>query len=404
MNWKTFWEQFNIAVHDRSNLTDSEKLAYLRHALKAGLAKSVIESLSRSGEHYVEAITCLLSQYDRPHLIHQAHVHKILEIPNLKDGSGKELRRLHDTALQHLRALKGIGHEPSGPFITSMLELKLDVNTMFEWQWHSQSSTDVPHYTELLEFVNLRAQASEAAVPDTARKPLKIDPPSGKKSFTPVKPVASFTASADTSLGNCVACKSERHPLFVCSRFKALSHADKSYALLKTKNGHCINCLCPGHFIKNCKSLHRCRMCQKPHHTLLHIEDNVGSPSPPAGGRTGTSVLTTSSTPTITLTPTISSAPITTHATTGIKPDLLLMTCRVMVESPDGPMMEARAILDSGSSASFISERSAQCLHLPRSTQNTRITGVAGFVCNSAQPITTFQVSSMYRCGSLPCH
>ncbi len=155
MNWKTFWEQFNIAVHDRSNLTDSEKL---RHALKAGSAKSVIEGLSRSGEHYVEVITCLQSRYDRPLLIHQAHVHTILEIPNL---SGKELRRLHDTALQHLRALKGIGHEPSGPFITSMLELKLDVNNMFEWQRHSQSSTDVPHYTELLEFVNLSKQTND---------------------------------------------------------------------------------------------------------------------------------------------------------------------------------------------------------------------------------------------------
>ena len=90
----------------RSNFTDSEKLAYLRHALKSGTAKSVIESLSRSGEHYVEVISCLKSRYDKPRLIHQAHVQKILEIPNLKDGSGKELHCLHDTTLQHHRALK----------------------------------------------------------------------------------------------------------------------------------------------------------------------------------------------------------------------------------------------------------------------------------------------------------
>ena len=159
LNWKTIWEQFNVAVHVRINLTESEKLAYLRHALKAGSAKSVIEGLSRSGEHYSEAISCLQARYDRPRLIHQAHVKKILEIPSLRDGSGKELRRLHDTALQHLRALRSLGHEPSGPFITSTLELKLDTNTMFEWQQHSQSSTDVPHYQEFLEFVNLRAQA-----------------------------------------------------------------------------------------------------------------------------------------------------------------------------------------------------------------------------------------------------
>ena len=91
LNWKTFWEQFNIAVHIRTNLTDSEKSAYLCHALQAGSAKPVIEGLSRYGEHYAEAIACLQARYDRPCLIHQAHVKKILEIPTLRDCSGKEL-------------------------------------------------------------------------------------------------------------------------------------------------------------------------------------------------------------------------------------------------------------------------------------------------------------------------
>ena len=90
---------------------------------------------------------CLRARYDRPRLIHQTHVRSILEAPALKDGSGKELRRLHDVTQQHLRALKAMGHEPPGAFITSVLELKLDTNTMFEWQRHGQDSTDVPHYS-----------------------------------------------------------------------------------------------------------------------------------------------------------------------------------------------------------------------------------------------------------------
>ena len=70
----------------------------------------------------------------------------IFEAPSLKEGTGKELGRLCDTVQQHLRALKAMDYEPSGPFITSTLELKLNPNTMFEWQKHSQSSTVVPHY------------------------------------------------------------------------------------------------------------------------------------------------------------------------------------------------------------------------------------------------------------------
>ena len=80
---------------------------------------------------------------------------------------------------------------------------------MFEWQRHSQSSTDVPHYSQVLEFINLQAQASEAAVIDNAKKSFRFDTQTAKKG----KAVASLVGSADTS-HNFVACKSEKHPLY----------------------------------------------------------------------------------------------------------------------------------------------------------------------------------------------
>jgi hypothetical protein len=150
LQWRSFWEQFDISVHSRSNLSKAEKLVYLQNAVKGGSAKGVIEGLSRSGDCYSEAIECLQSRYNHPRLIHQTHVKMILEAPPLKDGSGRELRKLHDVVLQHLRALRTMKCEPSGPFITSVLELKLDTNTLFEWQKHSQDSSDVPHFDQLL--------------------------------------------------------------------------------------------------------------------------------------------------------------------------------------------------------------------------------------------------------------
>ena len=111
------------------NLSDAEKLVYLQQSLRNGSAKSAIDGLSRSGEYYAEAVKCLKSRYDRPRLIHQTYVRVILEAPPLKDGSGKELRGLHNIVQQHLRALKTVDYEPSGPFITSILELKLDAYT-----------------------------------------------------------------------------------------------------------------------------------------------------------------------------------------------------------------------------------------------------------------------------------
>ena len=152
INWKSFWEQFCISVYDQTNQSDHEKLVYLQHSLKDGLAKDTIEGLSHSGDHCAEAIVCLKSRYDRPHLIHQTHVRKILNASRIKDGTGQELQKLHDTVQQHLRALKAMDYDPSGPFITSVLELKLDQTTMFEWKKHTQTINDVPIIRNLWTF------------------------------------------------------------------------------------------------------------------------------------------------------------------------------------------------------------------------------------------------------------
>lgn len=168
--WKIFWEQFTVAIHTRSDLSNAEKLVYLCQAAKGGTARTVIEGLSRIGDDYDKAVECLKNHYDRPRLIHQTHIKKMLDVPPVKNGNGKELRHLHDVAQQHLCALKSMGFQPLGPFVTSILELKLDQGTMFEWQWHSSRSTDVPHYDKLLEFINLHEQASEHTATEGTKK------------------------------------------------------------------------------------------------------------------------------------------------------------------------------------------------------------------------------------------
>ena len=253
-----------MAIHDRSDVSKTEKLVYLRHALKDGTAKNIIEGLSRSGEHYAEAIECLKQRYSRPRLIHQTHVRRIAELQALKEGNGRELRRLHDTVQQHLRALKALGNEPSGPFITSLLELKLDSNTMFEWQKFSQESVDVPHYNKLLEFLNLRAQASESCTSETKTFSRHENHSNRRSHAQSSRSVASFASSATEPPTMCKLCQSDKHPLYICPRFKALPR-DKMISTIRD-NELCFNCLKPGHFTRQCSSLNRCRKCQKPHH------------------------------------------------------------------------------------------------------------------------------------------
>ena len=59
LNWNSFWQQFNLAIHSKIQLEVAEKLAYLRDALKDGPAGHVIEGLSQDADYYMEAIGCL---------------------------------------------------------------------------------------------------------------------------------------------------------------------------------------------------------------------------------------------------------------------------------------------------------------------------------------------------------
>ena len=71
------------------------------------------------------------------------------------------------------------------------------------------------------------------------------------------------------------------------------------------------------------------------------------------------------------------------------------MTCCVLVHSPSGPFVEARAVLDSACSASFVL---AQTLCLPRSHRVSSISGIAGFTCKSSlQAVTQLDVSPLLK-------
>ena len=76
---------------------------------------------------------------------------------------------------------------------------------------------------------------------------------------------------------SCIACKKEKHPPYACPKFRALGHDDMA-SLLKANN-LCLNCMRPGHYVRECTSYNRCKHCQKRHHTLLHIETG-SEPSP----------------------------------------------------------------------------------------------------------------------------
>ena len=177
----------------------------------------------------------------------------ILNAPPLRTGNGKELCSLHDTINQHLRALKAMDYDTSGPFITSILKLELNEDILFKWQRHSHESGKVSHYQDMLDFLDLTAQSTESIE-------YKVD-----CRGNPSQHRASYVMSIDNT---CLTCKKGNHPLYTCQAFKLLPYERKESIL--RGNGYCFNCLNKGHKSKHCPSSQSCRKCLSPHHTWLH--------------------------------------------------------------------------------------------------------------------------------------
>ena len=94
---------------------------------------------------------------------------------------------------------------------------------------------------------------------------------------------------------------------------------------------------------------------------------------------------------------TATSPQVSSNAAVKLQSSSLLMTCRVLIKARDGSSMEARALLDNASSASFVSERLAQILQLPRSPQCIHVCGIAGSSPrNPIQSVASLQITPLY--------
>ena len=153
------------------------------------------------------------------------------------------------------------------------------------------------------------------------------------------KQTTSFSANtSNASNPSCNLCMTEKHSLFTCPQFKTLTQAQRMSSV-KPKDLS-LNCLHPEHFVKQCRSTHHCHKSQKFHHTLLHIDQEMKIYAPTQGVN------------------------LTANANPDTLPGALLITYRELSHGPDGSSIQARALLDSASSVSFVSEHLVQALRL----------------------------------------
>ncbi|XP_049317674.1 uncharacterized protein LOC125780108 [Bactrocera dorsalis] len=172
------------------------------------------------------------------------------------------------------------------------------------------------------------------------------------------------------------------------------------------KYGYCYNCLAISHSYKNCVSKFSCRKCHKKHNTLIHRESSLRPESTPEipnvtssnHENASSTALPTQSTNTnrqaytTTIQSTISS---TQDPPNPSRKQILLGTAMVQIEH-NGQRYSARALIDSGSEATFISRRLQRSLDIPTHSVSAQVTGL-----NNAVSATPTNICEITLCSPL---
>ncbi|XP_058464504.1 uncharacterized protein LOC131438467 [Malaya genurostris] len=362
-HWRSFKDIYETTIHNRMDLKDSMKMQYLVSYLE-GDARRLVSSFPISDANYREACSTLTNFYDKKKYTVFALVREFVDQSAINTASSSNLRRLVTTSDDVVRQLNALGDEfnTRDPWLIHLLLEKIDKETRSLW---AQRIIDMenPTFEEFLKFLDDRCDALETCTafskkPDGGKELAKKQPPMEKKLQS------LHTAKA---VEKCAKCSSE-HPVYQCSEFKKLDIQSKRDLVQKAKL--CYNCLRSSHIVKDCSSKSSCRTtdCKKRHHTLLcplvdgsrdkHTEKSETSNNPPE----------------------VTEPVINVHVTQVPKEPQqfvpILPTAIVRVQGSDGNLQHARALLDSGSEASLISESCANKLGLSRSSGKFLVSGL----------------------------
>lgn len=127
VKWKSFFDSFNSTIHENENLSNVEKMSYLKSFLSDSAATTV-SGLSLSNENYSAAIELLTNRFGNEHVLISSHMNKLLQVDSIlsiRDTEG--LRRIYDNIESQVRSLKNIGIKPEqyGSMLIPVLNSKL---------------------------------------------------------------------------------------------------------------------------------------------------------------------------------------------------------------------------------------------------------------------------------------
>ena len=260
LQWQSFWDCFEAAVHHNRSITGVQKLSYLRTQLQ-GNALRVIAGLPLINDNYDHSVTLLKERYGEPHKLIDAHMQALIEL-KCPSNTLSALQVFYDSVEGHIRSLQSLGtpqeHYGSMLVPTILRKLPADVRRNLTRSHGSEQWTLKELQRCILQEVRILEMGMDYS-------------PNQSNAHTPTGAfVAKLERQQSQKPSNaqitkkCTFCKSNSHPTSKCDIIK---DSQQRIEVVKTEN-LCFNCL-GHHKVSQCTSKYRCKVCRRKHHTSL---------------------------------------------------------------------------------------------------------------------------------------
>ena len=410
--WTTFYDLFRTMIHERQNLSNVQKMHYLKSYLN-GEALKLIDHLQISDANYNTAWELLLNRYQNIRLLVSSQISRLMTQPRIQTESSAAIKSLLDNTKEVLQSLSNLNIDITSwdPMIIYIITQRMDSETHRLWEQSLADPKTLSTFADMTKFLETRFQSLDMINSLDSINQLTRN---NSNNYT-------FSNKSKKSIA-CAYCSSNMHTIFRCNKFIQMSEYDRLKWAQRTSK--CTNCFRSDHHVYECNSKSRCNICNKNHHTLLHLQKQEAKPQPrstcnvsryqenqtvsdqtyplfeisnnnnyqcssnakyhynPFKDQSNKIKTTTSNNKDFNIT-----TPINTkshHSKLEEFQDnqqVLLATAIVQILDVYGTRRNLRALIDQGSESNFITEAAAQMLRLPRKSSNIVVSGI----CNLQQ-------------------
>ena len=286
IEWPKFIERFRDQIHNKTTLTDSDRMAYLFQNLD-GEAKKTVESLGVTGHSYPAALKTLKRQFGNPNSVATAYLSDMLNSSYVPSNDRQAMRDYYYQVKACTTWCVKMGQSAilQTPEYLSKATMKLPMNLRVRWYEYIDGRSDRSTLVEFEKWLRKRVETLfnplEDFICEEWNKKQRV--PKSKPSFK-LNPLATITETSSEALSNshdlsyakqdqsqspnkvqemktlssekkCVICK-HKHPVAFCPVFKSKNTQERRK--IAWGNELCFNCLKTNHQARNCPSVKRC--------------------------------------------------------------------------------------------------------------------------------------------------